>query len=184
MKYIYIYTLIFFSSLIVTADDEVIPLQNKKPRRQPQVAPIPDQRDFINDYSSKRILPNGLFIGELADYYAYEDDFLDIIRITDSFCSSLKNNINPSNIVKEYQFIFKSVYKDILSADYEIMRWFVGIPNVYFGSGEVNIELHLKERVITGTIYLEKNEQWEINDVQLELKEKRSFEPSSPYSLF
>lgn len=185
MKLHYLLLLTIIINSLLFSDEEVINLQNMNKRSRPQpMMEMPEKRDFVNQHNGVNILPKGLFIGELGDYYVSNDDSKAIISITDNFFSSLKDNAAPAGIDRDYIFIFNSVYKDILLSDSSLVNWFIGNPMVYLKSGEVFVELHLQDSVITGVIYLEKDEYWKINDVQLEKKEKRVFEPSSPYNLF
>lgn len=175
------------SVLNIYANNGVIDLKSRKDERKnmnnrlEEVEEGSNSRDFLDRGQGKKVLPKGHYVGNIG---LYSENYK-IMRVVESFCNYIMSKKGTSFIAKDYEFIFNTVYKDILLSDnIEIERWFAGELEADQFLSSIPVEFHLKDSIIYGFIYLENVRGWKIADVQLEKKEKITFDSSSPGIFF
>lgn len=135
----------------------------------------------INNFKNKSLLPKSIYIGELSDYKSIDINRNKIVNIIDNFINDIKINKEIKSISMDFKFIFENVYTELLLKKYsELIRWNIGFVDIYNQTAEANIEIYFRNNIYVGVIYLEKETEWLITDLQLEDQERQEFDPSSP----
>lgn len=176
-KYLF-YVLLLITFGIIESQEGVIDLKNSDSNKNNSInKPLDLDKDIIRD---SLLIPNSIYIGELSDFKSVNINKNSINEIVNGFLTDIKNGKDSNYISEDYKFIFKTVYKDLLlSKSYELIRWNIGYFFYTDNNISIPIELYFRDNIYIGTIYLEKNKNWYISDLQISEQEKRVFDPSS-----
>lgn len=131
------------------------------------------------DIKNKPVVPDSFYIKDLGDFYSFDINRNRILTIVDEFLGSITKGEDIKHLNRNFSFIFMKVYRDKLNEG-ELTHWFTGVPVVNGGRSSAKVELHYREKLLTGVVYLERVDTWEITDLQIEEREKGFFDPSSP----
>lgn len=190
MKKIIYFTLYFTLTNFAYSSNDVIDLRNKIPpslddsqtrdKDETKNSKTPPKMD--NDFtklSDNLILPKSIYIGELGDNNSFNKNNNALLNIANIFIESIKNNKKIESLDSRFEFVFYKVHKDLIQNGKNITFWSIGQPQIYQDRAQLQIELHFREKIITGILYLEYSESWLIYDLQINDQEKRFFDPSS-----
>lgn len=175
---------LLFLSFTLYSEDGLIGLSNKTTKSKNEVVEKVQNKnsriseDVIHD---NPVIPKSFYIGELGDFYSIDINRNSMLKQVDIFITSIKNGTELKRLDPEFSFIFNSVYKDtLLKSRKDLTTWNLGYVSIEGDRAWLNIELHFREKMSIGVIYLEKRSEWFVTDLQLQDQEEEFFDPSSP----
>ncbi len=180
---VFLVLIIILSTFRIFTSEDIIDLSNSD---DTQISVVEGDELPLRDYKvtgrGKIVIPNGFYINELGDFNSQDIERNKLLLKVDDFCKNLKNHIISDIIDPDFLFVFEKVFdNDLLDSSIEIVKWNLGYPFIQDDTAEVEVEIYLKDKLFKGIIYLENDSDWLISDMQVEVEEKISFDPSSPY---
>lgn len=174
---------LLFISLSLYSEDGFIGLSNKTTKRRTEVLEKIDNKNLSNIeevINNIPVIPKSFYIGTLGDFNSLNIDKNILLKQVDSFMTSIKNGDKIKGIDPGFSFIFNNVYKDtLLKNRNDLTHWYLGYVTIKKDRAWINIEIHYRDKLSIGVVYLEENKDWLVTDLQLQNQEKGFFDPSS-----
>lgn len=171
--------LVFVSVILLSSQSKVLNISNSNNE------PLSMNRvdiDFIMTTRGENIIPTSTSLGQLEDYYNIEPDVY--TAISNCLMSVAKNEL-PSNLEKSFVFLYKNYYENGLLKELgKAIQWNIGMGYSTSKTSVYKVELIYQSNVASGEIFLIKDKTWIISDIQLNKKEKESFDPLTPFILY
>ncbi len=183
MKRPLVITSLLFISFTLYSEDGFIGLSNKTKKSENETIEKIEKENISNSdevIKNIPIIPKSFYIGELGDFDSLDFNRNRLLKKVDTFMTSVKNGGNLKGIDPGFSFIFDSVYQDtLLKNRKDLTHWYLGYVSIEKDRAWIKIEIHYRDNMSTGVIYLEEKKEWLVTDLQLQDREKGFFDPSS-----
>lgn len=179
--------LLFISLMVTTitilfSQDGVIGLKNNTKTTDAKTINRNDKKSEESFSHRNPLLPKSIYIGELGDFESSDINRTQLLKSINIFLTDIKDKNNSNLLEPSFNFIFNKVYGDSLMGEgVNLIRWNLGYAELFSNIASMQLELYFRDKFYVGSIYLEHDEKWLVNDLQIEVQEKKVFDPSSPY---
>lgn len=172
----YFFLLLFCLPLSLFSQKEgVIELSNKKPEKQSNQ----QKEKKSTTQTGVPLFPKSIYIGELGNSYSDDINRNRAVSLVDRFLQSVSDNTEYSSLISnEFLFVFEEVYNKTFEST--LISWLIGYPQKEGEIYSIEIELHFRNSLYTGYVYLDNGAEF-IVDLQLDIEEEIQFDPSTPY---